>query len=73
MSTIIEPCGSETGRPAPIAAAIGSSMILTLFAPAFSAASLTARLSTAVTPDGIQMITLAFVKKEPLRAFLINS
>ena len=26
MSTIIEPVGSPTGRPAPIAAAIGSSM-----------------------------------------------
>ena len=45
----------------------------TLLAPAFSAASLTARFSTAVTPDGMHIITLAFVKNVPLRAFLINS
>lgn len=73
ISTIILPVGSATGRPAPIAAAIGSSTMNTLLAPAFSAASLTARFSTAVTPDGMHIITLAFVKNVPLRAFLINS
>ena len=74
ISTIIEPAGSETGRPAPIAAAIGSSMMFTRLAPAFSAASFTALRSTAVTPEGMQMITFALVKKKlPLRAFCINS
>ena len=74
ISTIIDPAGSETGRPAPIAAAIGSSMMFTRLAPAFSAASLTALRSTAVTPEGMQMITLARVKKKlPFSAFLINS
>jgi len=39
MSTTIEPVGSVTGRPAPIAAAIGSSISHTLRAPALSADS----------------------------------
>jgi len=39
MSTTMEPVGSVTGRPAPIAAAIGSSISQTLRAPALSAAS----------------------------------
>ena len=34
MSTTMLPVGSCTGRPAPIAAAIGSSMMNTLRAPA---------------------------------------
>jgi hypothetical protein len=34
MSTTIEPVASSTGRPAPIAAAIGSSISSTLRAPA---------------------------------------
>src|SRR6266851_1870388 len=37
ISTTIEPVGSVTGRPAPIAAAIGSSISQTLRAPALSA------------------------------------
>ena len=37
MSTTIEPVGSVTGRPAPIAAAIGSSIRNTRRAPALSA------------------------------------
>ena len=57
MSTIIEPDGSFTGSPAPIAAAIGSSTSRHQRAPAESAASWTARFSTSVTPDGIPMIT----------------
>src|SRR5665647_2187874 len=54
ISTIIEPEGSVTGRPAPIAAAIGSSIRNTLRAPALSALSWIARRSTAVEPDGTQ-------------------
>ena len=53
MSTMSEPDGSLTGRPAPIAAAIGSSMRPAQRAPALSAASRTARFSTSVTPDGM--------------------
>ena len=53
MSTMSEPDGSPTGRPAPIAAAIGSSMSPAQRAPALSAASRTARFSTSVTPDGM--------------------
>ena len=53
MSTIRLPDGSLTGRPAPIAAAIGSSMRRAQRAPAFRAASRTARFSTSVTPDGM--------------------
>ena len=56
MSTTMFPDGSCTGRSAPIAAAIGSSMMCTgLRAPAYSAASCTARCSTPVIPDGTQM------------------
>ena len=53
MSTIRLPDGSLTGRPAPIAAAIGSSISLAQRAPAFRAASRTARFSTSVTPEGM--------------------
>ena len=52
MSTIMFPVGSATGRPAPIAAAIGSSIRYAWRAPADSVASSTARFSTPVTPDG---------------------
>ena len=38
-STIIDPVGSVTGNPAPIAAAIGSSIRNTRLAPALSADS----------------------------------
>ena len=53
MSTMRLPVGSLTGRPAPMAAAIGSSMSRAQRAPALSAASRTARFSTSVTPDGM--------------------
>ena len=56
MSTTIEPAASETGRPAPIAAAIGSSIRKTWLAPAASADSLIARRSTWVEPQGTQMM-----------------
>src|SRR6267378_3968728 len=45
ISTTIDPVGSVTGRPAPIAAAIGSSMRKTRRAPALSADSWMARRS----------------------------
>ena len=54
MSTTIEPDGSVTGSPAPIAAAIGSSISATRRAPALSALSWMARRSTAVEPEGTQ-------------------
>src|SRR3989304_5242241 len=57
-STIILPDGSVIGRPAPIAAAIGSSTRYTSFAPADSADSLTALCSTCVMPEGMQIIIL---------------
>ena len=70
---IMLPVASRVGRPAPMAAAIGSSMIFTRLAPAFSAASLTARRSTAVTPEGMQIMTRALVKMVPCNALRINS
>ena len=57
MSTIMLPVGSATGRPAPIAAAIGSSIRYAWRAPAESVASSTARFSTPVTPEGTQTTT----------------
>ena len=53
MSTMRLPDGSLTGSPAPIAAAIGSSIRRAQRAPALRAASRTARFSTSVTPDGM--------------------
>ena len=57
MSTIRLPDGSLTGRPAPIAAAIGSSIRRAQRAPALIVASRTARFSTSVTPDGMPTST----------------
>src|ERR687891_420080 len=51
-STMRLPRGSWTGRPAPIAAAMGSSMSDTARAPADVAASRTARRSTSVMAEG---------------------
>ena len=56
MSTTIEPEASDTGRPAPMAAAIGSSIRYTSVAPAPSADSRMARRSTWVEPQGTQMM-----------------
>ena len=53
MSTMRLPVGSPTGRPAPIAAAMGSSISRAQRAPELSAASRTALFSTSVTPDGM--------------------
>ena len=55
MSTIMLPTGSATESPIPMAAAIGSSINMTCLAPAFWAASLTARRSTSVIPEGTQI------------------
>ena len=60
ISTTSTPPGSSTGIPAPIAAAIGSSIKYARRAPAPRAASCTARLSTSVTSEGIPIITLGF-------------
>ena len=57
MSTTMCPVGSAIGSPAPIAAAIGSSISATWRAPADRQASSTARISTSVTPEGTHMIT----------------
>ena len=52
MSMIMFPPALSMGRPAPIAAAIGSSMGKARLAPASPAAWMTARRSTPVTPEG---------------------
>ncbi len=57
MSSTIDPRASCTGMPAPIAAAIGSSIRYTSRAPADSADSLIARRSTWVEPHGTQTST----------------
>ena len=57
MSIIIDPTGSSMGKPAPMAAAIGSSTTYASRALALSAASRAARISTCVTPDGTPMTT----------------
>ena len=58
ISTIMFPHAFEISIPAPIAAAIGSSIKYTFLAPACPAASITAFFSTSVTCDGIQIIIL---------------
>ena len=60
ISITIEPVASFTGKPAPIAAAIGSSMRNTCLAPARSADSRIALLSTCVAPYGTQITILGF-------------
>jgi len=64
MSTTMFPAGSWIGSPDPMAAAIGSSMTMTgLRAPANSAASWTARRSTPVIPDGMQITMRGFAHR----------
>ena len=58
MSTTIFPHAFDISIPAPIAAAIGSSIKYTLLAPACDAASITAFFSTSVTFDGMHIIIL---------------
>ena len=55
MSMIMLPVGSSTSMPIPMAAAIGSWIRRTSLAPACSAESFTARSSTSVMPEGMQM------------------
>ena len=55
ISTTRLPFGSLTGSPAPIAAAIGSSINFTTRAPAISALSFTAFFSTCVRPKGTEI------------------
>lgn len=57
MSTTMFPVASWTGRPEPMAAAMGSSMMCTWRAPACVDASMTARRSTPVMPEGTQTTT----------------
>ena len=72
MSTTMLPVASETGRPAPTAAAMGSSIRSTLLLPACRAASSTARRSTSVTPEGMQMTMRGRLRAPALRAFFIK-
>jgi hypothetical protein len=67
ISSTIEPCASSTGKPAPIAADIGSSIKYTSRAPAIAADSLIARRSTWVEPQGTQIKIrgLGIVLNEP--------
>ena len=59
ISITIFPFGSKTSIPIPIAAAIGSIINHTSFAPACSAESITALFSTSVTPEGMQTTILS--------------
>ena len=68
MSTIMQPFGSMIGSPAPIAAAIGSSIRNASRAPALSAASWTARFSTSVTPLGMPTTTRGRGMPKPKRS-----
>ncbi len=63
MSTTMEPRGSATGSPAPIAAAIGSSIRWTALAPARVEALTMARRSTGVTPEGTQITIRVRVRR----------
>ena len=56
-----------------MAAAMGSSMRLTYFAPALLAASLTAFLSTPVTPEGMQIITRTFASGAFFATFFMKA
>src|SRR5580700_5566676 len=71
ISTTIEPVGSVTGSPAPIAAAIGSSIRNTRRAPALSADSWIARRSTAVE-QGPDRLDIAGGAPEHLLGFLAH-
>ena len=62
----MDPVGSVTGIPAPIAAARGSGIRKTLRAPALSADSWMARRSTGVEPRGTQTMIWGFAKPRRL-------
>ena len=62
----MQPFGSATSRPAPIAAAIGSSISSAWLAPACIAASWTALFSTVVIREGTHIITRGLnIKRRP--------
>src|SRR6185312_12150830 len=62
-SMTIRPTGSPMATPAPMAAAMGSSMSCTRRAPAERAASSTARRSTSVMPDGAQTTSRGWARR----------
>ena len=66
MSTIMLAAGSSMGSPTPMAAAMGSGIVMTSRAPACIADSLTARFSTSVMPEGMAMTTRGGARNEPL-------
>ena len=66
ISTIILPLAFPILTPAPINAAIGSSIKYAFREPALIAASTTARFSTSVINDGTQMIILGFSSRFPV-------
>ena len=63
---------SLIGKPAPIAAATGSSIKYALLAPAASADSWIALLSTGVAPEGTQITIVGLIKLLLLWTFLIK-
>ena len=70
ISAMRVPTGSVTGRSAPIAAAMGSSMRETRPAPAVAAASMTAFFSTPVIPVGTLMTSDGLTRWErPMALF----
>ena len=72
MSTTMCPSGLAMSMPAPMAAATGSSMRYTFRAPAWMPASMTARSSTSVMPEGTQMMMRGLKSMKPL-TLRINS
>ena len=64
MSSTMEPEASEMGMPAPMAAAMGSSIRYTSRAPAPAADSRIARRSTWVEPQGTQISTRGLGRKK---------
>lgn len=69
MSTTMLPVASWTGRPEPMAAAMGSSMMCTWRAPAWDDASMTARRSTPVMPEGTHTTTRGLARYRRLWIF----
>ena len=72
MSTTMEPLASLTGRPEPMAAAIGSSISRTSEAPAPRADSRMARRSTCVEPQGTQMMMRGLLNQPRACTILMN-
>ena len=64
MSTTTLAIGSAIGSPAPMAAAIGSSISVTERAPAERQASSRARRSTSVMPEGAHITSRGWAKRD---------